>query len=108
MARSTSPRASRSHRARSRPDDGAGNPCRRFSPSDIREPYSKIIGEDVGVDRFNPQFTSLATTREILIREGENRRWRYRFKDPLMEPYVLLEGLRSGAIKPADFPPTSR
>lgn len=27
-----------------------------FSPSDIRGPYSKIIGEQVGVDRFNPQF----------------------------------------------------
>ena len=75
-----------------------------FSPSDIRAPYSKIIGEQVGIDRFNPQLTSLATNREILIREGEERRWRYRFKDPLMEPYVLLEGLKSGAITPEDFP----
>jgi hypothetical protein len=75
-----------------------------FSPSDIRGPYSRIIGESVGVDRFNPQLTSLATTREILIREGDDRRWRYRFKDPLMEPYVLLQGLDSGAITPADFP----
>jgi energy-coupling factor transporter ATP-binding protein EcfA2 len=75
-----------------------------FSPSDIRLPYSKIIGEQVGIDRFNPQLTSLATNREILIREGEDRRWRYRFKDPLMEPYVLLEGLDSGAITPEDFP----
>ncbi|MEU9809229.1 hypothetical protein [Mycobacterium sp. NPDC050853] len=75
-----------------------------FSPSDIRTPYSKIIGETVGVDRFNPQLTSLATTREILIREGEDRRWRYRFKDPLMEPFVLLQGLDAGIITPADFP----
>ncbi|EHM22021.1 AAA family ATPase [Mycobacteroides abscessus] len=75
-----------------------------FSPSDIRAPYSKIIGETVGVDRFNPQLTSLATTREILIREGEDRRWRYRFKDPLMEPFVLLQGLDAGIITPADFP----
>ncbi|MGV0157910.1 AAA family ATPase [Mycobacterium colombiense] len=75
-----------------------------FSPSDIRAPYSKIIGEDVGVDRFNPQLTSLATTRDILIREGEDRRWRYRFKDPLMEPYVLLQGLDARIITPADFP----
>ena len=75
-----------------------------FSPSDIRVPYSKLIGEQVGVDRFNPQLTSLATTREILLREGEDRRWRYRFKDPLMEPYVLLQGLDSGVISPADFP----
>jgi hypothetical protein len=75
-----------------------------FSPSDIRTPYSKIIGEQVGIDRFNPRLTSLATNREILIREGEERRWRYRFKDPLMEPYVLLQGLSSGTITPDDFP----
>jgi Cdc6-like AAA superfamily ATPase len=75
-----------------------------FSPSDVRAPYSRIIGEQVGIDRFNPQLTSLATNREILIREGEERRWRYRFKDPLMEPYVLLQGLSSGTITPEDFP----
>jgi energy-coupling factor transporter ATP-binding protein EcfA2 len=75
-----------------------------FSPSDIRSPYSQIIGEEVNIDRFNPQLTALATTRDILIREGEDRRWRYRFRDPLMEPYVLLNGLRSKAISPDDFP----
>jgi Cdc6-like AAA superfamily ATPase len=75
-----------------------------FSPSDVRAPYSRIIKEDVNIDRFNPQLTTLATTRDILIREGEDRRWRYRFLDPLMEPYVLLDGLQSGAISPDDFP----
>jgi hypothetical protein len=75
-----------------------------FSPSDVRTPYSQIIGEQVDIDRFNPQLTALATTRDILVREGEERRWRYRFRDPLMEPYVLLQGLQSGAITPDDFP----
>jgi hypothetical protein len=75
-----------------------------FSPSDIRVPYSKIIKEQVTIDRFNPQLTTLATQRDILVREGEDRRWRYRFRDPLMEPYVLLNGLESGAISPEDFP----
>ena len=75
-----------------------------FSPSDLRPSYSRIIGQDVDIDRFNPQLTALATTRDILVREGEDRRWRYRFRDPLMEPYVLLKGLREGAISPEDFP----
>lgn len=75
-----------------------------FSPSDLRAPYSRIINEEVDIDRFNPQLTSLATARDILVREGEERRWRYRFRDPLMEPYVLLQGLQSGAISPEDFP----
>jgi len=75
-----------------------------FSPSDVRVPYSRIIKEEVNIDRFNPQLTTLATTRDILVREGEDRRWRYRFRDPLMEPYVLLQGLQTGAISPDDFP----
>jgi hypothetical protein len=75
-----------------------------FSPSDVRAPYSRIIREEVSIDRLNPQLTTLATTRDILVREGEERRWRYRFRDPLMEPYVLLQGLQSGAIVPEDFP----
>ena len=62
------------------------------------------IGEAVDIDRFNPQPTTLATKRDILVREGEARRWRYRFRDPLMEPYVLLDGLQSAAITPDDFP----
>jgi AAA ATPase domain len=75
-----------------------------FSPSDVRAPYSRIIKEEVDIDRFNPQLTTLATTRDILVREGEERRWRYRFRDPLMEPYVLLDGLQAGTISPEDFP----
>ena len=75
-----------------------------FSPSDLRGPYSKIIDEQVDIDRFNPQLTALATQRDILVREGEERRWRYHFRDPLMEPFVLLNGLESGAISPEDFP----
>src|SRR5262249_27343321 len=75
-----------------------------FSPSDVRLPYSRIINEQVSIDRFNPQLVTLATKRDILIRDGEPRRWRYRFRDPLMEPYVLLNGLQTGAITPDDFP----
>lgn len=75
-----------------------------FSPSDVRVPYSRIIKEEVNIDRFNPQLTTLAVSRDILVREGEDRRWRYRFRDPLMEPYVLLDGLQTGAISPNDFP----
>lgn len=75
-----------------------------FSPADVRTPYSRIIGQEVDIDRFNPQLTTLATARDILVRDGEERRWRYRFRDPLMEPYVLLQGLQSGAITPESFP----
>jgi hypothetical protein len=72
-----------------------------FSPSDLRRPYSKIVGESVSIDRFNPHLVQLTENRgQILTRKGRDRAWRYRFSDPLMEPYVLLKGISGGKIKP--------
>ena len=75
-----------------------------FSPSDIRVPYSKLIKEQVNIDRFNPQLTTLATQRDILVREGEDRRWRYRFRDPLMEPLRTAKWLGVRGYLAQDFP----
>jgi AAA ATPase domain len=75
-----------------------------FSPADIRSAYCRIIGDDVNVDRYNAQLVAMATNRDILVRDGDDRRWRYRFREPLMEPYVILEGLGNERITPEDFP----
>jgi hypothetical protein len=78
----------------SRPDDDGF-----FSPASIREPYSKIVGRPRGVDAYNPQLNALADGRGcILYRKGAERQRRYRFTDPLMEPYVLLMGIAAHRI----------
>ncbi|MGQ0832267.1 MAG: AAA family ATPase [Microthrixaceae bacterium] len=72
-----------------------------FAPADLRRAYSDIIEQDVDVDRFNPQLVQLSQDRgEILTRIGPERARRYRFTDPLMEPYVMLRGLDAGMITP--------
>ena len=72
-----------------------------FSPADLRAPFSALIGEQVGVERYNPHLVRLAEERgQILTQVGENRKHRYRFTDPLMEPYVLLKGIDSQMITP--------
>lgn len=72
-----------------------------FSPVSIREPYSMIVGKHRGIDHYNPQLKALAEGRgQILHRKGAERQRRYRFSDPLMEPYVLLRGISSGRIDP--------
>lgn len=35
---------------------------------------------------------------KILERRGETRKFRYRFRDPLMKPYVTLQGVSSGIL----------
>ena len=72
-----------------------------FSPADLRQPFSNLIGESVGVERFNPHLVRLSEERgQILTQVGGARKHRYRFTDPLMEPYVLLKGIDSGMITP--------
>jgi hypothetical protein len=70
-----------------------------FSPASIREPFSIIVGKPREIDNFNPQLKALSEGRgEILHRKGPTHGRRYRFSDPLMEPYVLLRGISSGRI----------
>jgi AAA ATPase domain len=70
-----------------------------FSPADVREPFSQIVGQQTGIERFNPHLIRLSEDRgQVLTRIGEERKHRYRFTDPLMEPYVLLRGLRTARI----------
>lgn len=70
-----------------------------FSPASIREPYSVIVGKRQDIGNYNPQLKALSEGRgEILECKGPERSRRYRFSDPLMEPYVLLRGISSGRI----------
>jgi len=45
-------------------------------------------------------FTLSEGRGEILSRKGPQRARRYRFSDPLMEPYVLFRGIFEGRIDP--------
>jgi Cdc6-like AAA superfamily ATPase len=72
-----------------------------FSPADIRDVYSMVVGKLRRIDHYNPQLKALSEGRgKILHRKGAQRQRRYRFSDPLMEPYVLLQGISSGRIDP--------
>jgi Cdc6-like AAA superfamily ATPase len=73
-----------------------------FSPASIRDPYSMIVGKQRNIDNYNPQLKALSEGRgQILHRKGQRHSRRYRFSDPLMEPYVLLRGISDGRIDPA-------
>jgi AAA ATPase-like protein len=73
-----------------------------FSPASIRAPFSGIVGKRRTIDHYNPNLTKLSQERgQILSRKGLERSRRYRFTDPLMEPYVLLKGISAGRIDPA-------
>ena len=83
---------------------GRPDPDGYFSPVSIREPYSMIVGKRRGIDNYNPQLKALSEGRgKILHRKGDRGSRRYRFSDPLMEPYVLLRGISAGRIDSAQM-----
>lgn len=70
-----------------------------FSPPDVREPLSEIMNELYDIPRFGSHLAQLCERGPILERRGAERRWRYRFSDPMMQPYIIIRGLESGRIK---------
>jgi hypothetical protein len=71
-----------------------------FAPADVREPLTKIRGRRCEIAAFAKHLSAFcdSTRGPILQRTGVERRYRYRFKNPLMQPYVILQGLASHQI----------
>lgn len=65
-----------------------------FSAKALVDPISKITGKDLSIPAFGPHLDRLSSTRgPVLLKEGEKRSFRYRFVNPLMQPFVLMRGV---------------
>lgn len=75
-----------------------------FAPADVRAPLSEIMGRRYEIPNFINNLNQLATESRgaLLQKSGEPRSYRYRFRDPLIQPYVVLRGVDKGLIKYAD------
>jgi Cdc6-like AAA superfamily ATPase len=70
-----------------------------FSASDLDEPLDKIGGES---GRLEEDLLELAKSTAVLQRRKEAGSDRYRFVNPLLQPYVVMRGLSEGLVKPRD------
>lgn len=75
-----------------------------FAATDVVVPMSVIMGDRYEIPSFARHLKEFCTPERgsILERRGEPRKYRYRFRDPLMRPYVTLHALSSGLL-PKDF-----
>ena len=71
-----------------------------FRAANVRAPYSRIMGRDQDIPSFARHLRGLCddSRGEVLQRFGESRAYRYRFTDPMMQPYVLMRGLERGLL----------
>ncbi|MGA2061589.1 MAG: ATP-binding protein [Thermoguttaceae bacterium] len=74
----------------------------RFQPLDVCDPLNNIIpgSRSFTTDRFASHLKAFCDPDRgaILIRIGAEYRWRYRFSNPLMQPYVIMRGIEHGLI----------
>jgi hypothetical protein len=70
-------------------------PLGHFTAGAVREPMSRILGEEVDISKFNRHLNAFAGEKRgrALEKSGEERSWYYRFADPLLQPFVILNGL---------------
>ena len=66
-----------------------------FAAADVREPMSAIMGKPYKIPAFARHLKAFCEEERgpVLQRIGSPRRYRYRFMNPLMEPFVILDGL---------------
>lgn len=75
-----------------------------FPAKNVREPLSRIMGISYDIPAFAKHLNAFMDMERgsILQRRGSERSYRYRFSDPLMQPYALLSGIASSLI-PGDY-----
>ncbi|MCK4402593.1 MAG: ATP-binding protein [Dehalococcoidia bacterium] len=71
-----------------------------FAASDVRDPMSQIMKRHYDIPAFARHLNDFceAVRGPILQKTGIRRRFRFRFLNPLMQPYVVLQGLALNMI----------
>lgn len=78
------------------PEDDRGT----FRPADVEEPLSKIIRKAYKIPHFASNLSKLCSSERgpVLEKLGSPKRYRYRFVNPLMKPFVLLQAYNRGLV----------
>jgi Cdc6-like AAA superfamily ATPase len=76
-----------------------------FSSADVRKPMSYIMKKLYDIPAFSRHLNDFCEEDRgpVLEKTGYPRRYKFRFKNPLMEPYVIMQGLSGELIKEEDL-----
>lgn len=74
-----------------------------FQAKDVEKPLSTIMGREYEIAAFAAHLKKFCQDDRgpVLVQVGGRRRFRYRFKNPLLEPYVIMQGLHDGILDSA-------
>jgi Cdc6-like AAA superfamily ATPase len=71
-----------------------------FAASDVRDPLCGITKKAYAIPAFSQHLNAFCESNRgpVLQRSGTARRFRFRFINPLMQPFVAMHGLKNGLI----------
>jgi hypothetical protein len=71
-----------------------------FTANDVVQPYSAIMKKKKRIAHFEKHLRRFSSDEggNILIKRGGERKQIFRFKDPMMQPYVIIRGIQSKRI----------
>jgi Cdc6-like AAA superfamily ATPase len=71
-----------------------------FYSNAVRAPMSQIMGKPYDIPAFSPHLSAFCEEERgpVLKRIGTPKNYRFRFINPLMQPYVIMQGLDSNLI----------
>lgn len=74
-----------------------------FTAKSVAEPMSKIMGKPYAIPAFSRHLASFLEDDRgcVLQRTGEKKRYLYRFRDPMMQPFAILAAIASGLLPDA-------
>ena len=66
----------------------------------MRDAIRQITGKDYEIPNFAQHLSEFADAKrgKILTKTGDKRRYRYRFSDPLMQPFVIMKGIAANRV----------
>jgi energy-coupling factor transporter ATP-binding protein EcfA2 len=73
-----------------------------FAPLAVCKPLTNILKRDkpVKIDAFQQHLKKFITEERgnILMRRGHERAYRFRFREPMMQPFVIMQGIEQGLV----------
>ena len=75
-----------------------------FAPLAVCKPLTGILKREklVRIDAFQQHLKKFITDERanILVRKGHERAFRFRFREPMMQPFVIMRGIEQGLVDP--------
>lgn len=72
----------------------------RFTPAAVRDCLS-AMGRPLEIPAFSSHLNKFASgDRKVLQKSGTARRYRYRFGNPMLQPYVVMQGITDKVVGP--------